>query len=178
MARGIKGSGKTAKTTSNADKKPKATKPASAKKPAVTSTPDTAAAKAARKPYPSLDERIKLGESAISKLTSLYESREKLVQKTEATLTERKTVLARIATDLEKAKAKQEKLFALQQKKTNKPAASAKKLSAEERKAARQAAVAAAREAKKAKSAKMAQLLEKLDQSGLTLDEMINKLEK
>lgn len=152
------------------------TKPASAKKPTVTSTADTSA-KAARKPYPSLDERIKLGESAISKLTSLYESREKLVQKTEATLTERKTVLARIALDLEKAKAKQEKLLALQQKKGDKPAAPAKKLSAEERKAARVAAMAAAREAKKAKNAKMAQLLEKLDQSGITLDEVIDKLD-
>ena len=87
-------------------------------------------------------------------------------------------MLARIATDLEKAKAKQEKLLALRQKKAEKSASPARKLSAEERKAARVAAMAAAREAKKAKNAKMAQLLEKLDQSGITLDEVIDKLEK
>lgn len=55
-----------------------------------------------------------MGDEAIGKLNALYEPREKLVQKTEVTLTERKTVLARIERDLEKAKAKQEKLLALQ----------------------------------------------------------------
>lgn len=54
----------------------------------------------------------------------------------------------------------------------------APKLSPEARKGARIAAMATAREAKKAKKAKLAQLMEKLDQSGLTLDEALEKLEK
>jgi len=175
MAKSTKGSVKNAKLDSNAQTRTKASKPSVVKKPA---TADPTAGKTPRKPYPALDERVSLSETAIAKLTALYESREKLVKKTETTLTERKTVLARIASDLEKAKAKQEKLLALRQKKANKPAAPAQKLSAEERKAARVVAMAAAREAKKAKNAKMAQLLEKLDQTGITLDEVIEKLDK
>ena len=165
MAKGVKGSGKAkaVKETPSA----KATKPT-----------NSVSAKAPRKPYPALEERISMGNASIAKLAALCESRGKLIEKTEATLAERKTALARVTADLEKAKAKQEKLLLLKDKKAGTAKTPAQKLSAEERKATRQAAMAAAREAKKEKKAKMAQLLEKLDQSGLTLDEVIDKLEK
>ena len=91
------------------------------------------------------------------------------------TLEERKEALARVTADLEKTKAKHAKLLV---RKNDKSEIAAPKLSPEARKAARIAAMATAREAKKAKKAKLAQLMEKLDQSGLTLDEALEKLEK
>ncbi len=117
-----------------------------------------------------------MSNTAISRMTTLSESRQMLIVKTEEALAERRDALVRIDADLEKAKAKREKLLLQKNKKSESSVPDTHKLSAEERKAARLAAMSAAREAKKANKAKMAQLMEKLDQSGLTLDEVIEKL--
>lgn len=175
MPRGIKGLGKQGKNEGKTIETSMPVQPTPVQPtPALAATRPT---KASRKPYPSIDERIIMSNTAIARLSVLSESRGKLIEKMEATLAERKDALVRIIDDLEKAKAKREKLL-LQKNKKSEPSVPnmAHKLSAEERKAARLIAVSAAREAKKANKAKMAQLMEKLDQSGLTLDEVIEKL--
>ena len=170
MPRGVKGSGKSKIAVGII--KGKATTESTVEK--VIAAP----IKAPRKPYPTFDERIAVGNAAVLRLTALCESRGKLIEKTEAALAERKEALARVTADLEKTKAKQDKLLLLKDKKSDASSTPAQKLSAEERKAARLAAVVAAREAKKARKEKMDQLMEKLDQSGLTLDEAFEKFEK
>ena len=167
MPRGAKGSGKS--TNAVGITKGKATTVSTVEKETATTM------KAPRKPYPTIEERIALSEAAITKLTALCESRGNLIEKTKVTLEERKEALARVTADLEKTKAKHAKLLV---RKNDKSEIAAPKLSPEARKAARIAAMATAREAKKAKKAKLAQLMEKLDQSGLTLDEALEKLEK
>ena len=167
MPRGAKGSGKS--TNAVGITKGKATTVSTVEKETATTM------KAPRKPYPTIEERIALSEAAITKLTALSESRGNLIEKTKVTLEERKEALARVTADLEKAKAKHAKLLV---RKNEKSGMAAPKLSPEVRKGARIAAMATAREAKKAKKAKLAQLMEKLDQSGLTLDEAFEKLEK
>ena len=167
MPRGVKGSGKS-KIAVGIIKGKATTEPTVEK---VIAAP----IKAPRKPYPTFDERIASSEAAITKLLALCESRGKLIEKTEATLVERKEALARVTADLEKAKAKHAKLLV---RKNDKSEIAAPKLSPEARKAAKIAAMATAREAKKAKKAKLAQLMDKLEQTGLTLDEALEKLEK
>ena len=167
MLRGVKSSGKS--TNAAVTAKDKATTELTVEKETATTM------KAPRKPYPTIEERIALSEAAITKLTALCESRGNLIEKTKVTLEERKEALARVTADLEKTKAKHAKLLV---RKNDKSEIVAPKLSPEARKAARIAAMATAREAKKAKKAKLAQLMEKLDQSGLTLDEAFEKLEK
>ena len=167
MPRGVKGSGKSKIAVGII--KGKATTESTVEK--VIAAP----IKAPRKPYPTFDERIASSEAAITKLLALCESREQLIKKTEVALTERKEALTRVTADLEKTKAKHAKLLV---RKNDKSEIAAPKLSPEARKAARLAAVVAAREAKKARKEKMDQLMEKLDQSGLTLDEAFEKLEK
>lgn len=167
MPRGVKGSRKS--TNAAVTAKDKATTVSTIEK--ETATP----MKAPRKPYPTIEARIALSEAAITKLTALSEFRGNLIEKAEVTLVERKEALARVTADLEKAKAKHAKLLV---RKNDKPEIAAPKLSPEARKAARIAAIATAREAKKAKKAKLAQLMDKLEQTGLTLDEALKKLEK
>ena len=167
MPRGVKGSGKSKIAVGIT--KGKATTESTVER--VTAAP----MKAPRKPYPTFDERKASSEAAISKLTTLCESRGKMIEKTEATLAERKEALARVTADLEKAKAKHAKLLV---RKNDISEIAAPKLSPEGRKAARIVAMATAREAKKAKKAKLAQLMDKLEQTGLTLDEALEKLEK
>ena len=167
MPRGAKGSGKS--TNAAVTAKDKATTELTVEKETATTM------KAPRKPYPTIEERIALSEAAITKLTALSESLGNLIEKTKVTLEERKEALARVTVDLEKAKAKHARLLV---RKNEKSEMEAPKLSPEARKAVRLAAMATAREAKKAKKAKLAQLMEKLDQSGLTLDEALEKLEK
>ena len=167
MPRGAKGSGKS--TNAVGITKGKATTVSTVEKETATTM------KAPRKPYPTIEERIALSEAAITKLLALYESRGNLIEKTKVTLEERKEALARVTADLEKAKAKHAKLLV---RKNDKSEIAAPKLSPEARKAARIAAMATAREAKKAKKAKLAQLMDKLEQTGLTLDEAFEKLEK
>ena len=167
MPRGVKGSGKSTKAVGIT--KGKATTVSTVEK--VTAAP----IKTPRKPYPTFEERIALSEAAITKLLALCESRKCLINKTEVALAERKVALARMTADLEKAKAKHAKLLV---RKNEKSGMAAPKLSPEARKAARIAAMATAREAKKAKKAKLAQLMDRLEQTGLTLDEAFEKLEK
>jgi len=174
MPRGIKGSGKQGKNEGKTIKKAMPVQPTAVQPTAALAT--TMPTKASRKPYPSIDERITMSNAAIARLMALSESRQKLIVKAEEALAERRDALVRIEADLEKAKAKREKLLLQKNKKSETSASDSHKLSAEERKAARLAAMSAAREAKKANKAKMAQLMEKLDQSGLTLDEVIEKL--
>lgn len=113
MPRGVKGSGKEA-----AEKKGN----------------QQAVSKGARKPYPTLDERIALADQAIERLTKLNASRAELIAQTEAKLAERKATLAKSQEALEKEEAKKARLLAAKEK----PAKAAKpKLSAEERSARR-----------------------------------------
>ena len=167
MPRGVKGSGKS--TNAVGITKGKATTESTVEKETATTM------KAPRKPYPTIEERIALSEAAITKLLALCESRGNLIEKTKVTLEKRKEALARVTADLEKAKAKHAKLLV---RKNDKPETAAPKLSPEARKTARIAAMATDREAKKAKKAKLAQLMDKLEQTGLTLDEAFEKLEK
>ena len=128
-----------------------------------------------RKPYPTYQERIEAADKKIEQLQKLNASREALIAQTEAKLEERKAALAKSREALEKVTAKRERLVALM----NKPGEQPKpKLSPEERAAHRREALAKAREAKKARKAQMEALLEKLAQSGKTIEELMAELEK
>ena len=151
MPRGVKESGK---------------KPVNTKKPATE--------KKKRKPYPSYQERIEAADKKIEQLQQLNASREALIAQTEAKLAERKEVRAKSQAMLEKVLAKRERLVALM----NKPEKQAKpKLSPEELAAHRREALAKAREAKKAQKAQMEALMEKLAQSGKTIEELMVELD-
>ena len=98
-----------------------------------------------------------------------------MIAQTEAKLAERKEALAKSQAMLEKVLAKREHLVALM----NKPEKQSKpKLSPEERAAHRREALAKAREAKKAQKAQMEALMEKLAQSGRTIEELMAELDK
>ena len=124
-----------------------------------------------RKPYPTYQERIEAADKKIEQLQKLNASREALIAQTEAKLEERKA--AREA--LEKVTAKRERLVDLMNKPEKQPKP---KLSPEERAAHRRETLAKAREAKKARKAQMEALLEKLAQSGKTIEELMAELEK
>ncbi len=94
MPRGVKGSGKKAKT-------------------------ETVAVEKTRKAYPSLDERIAMADKKVEDLTKLNSEREALVAKTEKKLEERKVALARSTEQLNKVRARREHLVELK----NRPAA-------------------------------------------------------
>ena len=152
MPRGVKGSGK---------------KPVNSKKPTTE--------KKERKPYPTYQERMEAADKKIEQLKQLNASREALIAQTEAKLEERKAALAKSQEALEKSVAKREQLVGLM----NKPAKETKpKLSPEERAEHRREALAKAREAKKAQKAQMEALMEKLAQSGKTIDELMEELNK
>ena len=135
-----------------------------------------APAKAAlsRKPYPTHDERIAMADKAIARVTALIASREALVAATEKKLADRTTALERARNDL----------AALQEKKTrilaNKARAAVKRpvLSPEERAEHRKAALVKARAARKAAKEKRDALMEKLAQSGKSIDEALAELAK
>ena len=121
----------------------------------------------ARKPYPTFDERIAMADAKIKQLEELIQSRAQLIAETEAKLNEREA--------LEKAKAKKEHLIELK----NRPEKPVRpKGDPAEVKARRQEAAAKAREARKAKKAQMEALMEKLAQSGKTIEELMAELEK
>ena len=102
-------------------------------------------------------------------------SRAALIAQTEAKLEGRKAALAKSQEAVEKAVAKRGRLVTLM----NKPAKEPKpKLSPEERAEHRREALAKAREAKKAQKAQMEALMEKLAQSGKTIDELMEELNK
>lgn len=128
-----------------------------------------------RKPYPTYQERIEAADKKIEQLQKLNASREALIAQTEAKLEERKAALAKSREALEKVTAKRERLVALMNKPEEQPKP---KLFPEERAAHRREALAKAREAKKAQKAQMEAFLEKLAQSGKTIDDLMAELNK
>ncbi len=128
-----------------------------------------------RKPYPTYQERIEAADKKIEQLQKLNASREALIAQTEVKLEERKAALAKSREALEKVTAKRERLVDLMNKPEKQPKP---KLSPEERAAHRRETLAKAREAKKARKAQMEALLEKLAQSGKTIEELMAELEK
>lgn len=93
MPRGVKGSGKKAKT-------------------------ETVVVEKTRKAYPTLDERITIADKKVESLTKLNNEREVLVAKTEKKLEERKIALARSTEQLNKVLAHREHLVEIK----NRPA--------------------------------------------------------
>lgn len=93
MPRGVKGSGKKAKT-------------------------ETVVVEKTRKAYPALDERIAIADKKVESLTKLNNEREVLVAKTEKKLEERKVALARSTEQLNKVLAHREHLVEIK----NRPA--------------------------------------------------------
>lgn len=154
MPRGVKGSGKKV-----------------AEKVVPVAVP--VAEKKARKPYPSIGERIAQADQEIERLTKLNTARTELIAQTEAKLAERKAALAKSEEQLEKVKAKKERLLAAKDK-----PAKAEKLSLEERKARRLEGQAKARAAKKAEKEKYEALMAALAESGKTVDELLDELKK
>ena len=109
MPRGVKGSGKKAKT-------------------------EAVAVEKTRKAYPTLDERIAIADKKIESLTNLNNEREALVAKTEKKLEERKVALARSTEQLNKVLAHKEHLVEIKNRPAAQPGRSAAK--SEERKRA------------------------------------------
>ena len=109
MPRGVKGSGKKAKT-------------------------EAVAVEKTRKAYPTLDERIAIADKKIESLTNLNNEREALVAKTEKKLEERKVALARSTEQLNKVLAHKEHLVEIKNRPATQSGRSAAK--SEERKRA------------------------------------------
>lgn len=118
---------------------------------------ETVAGEKTRKAYPSLDERIAIADKKAADLTKLNSEREALVAKTEKKLEERKVALARSTEQLNKVLARREHLVELK----NRPAAQRGRTAAksEERKRAEELL-----SAMKAKGISMEELLAKLEQ--------------
>ena len=126
-----------------------------------------------RKPYPSREERLVAIEKNIERLTKLNEDRAALIAKTEKTLAERKTALERTEAELRKELEKKEHLVEVM----NRPAKDAPaKLSPEARTEQRKAALAKARAVKKAEKDKYDQLLAALQESGKSLEDLLQAL--
>ena len=150
MPRGVKGSGKTAK---------------SAKEVTKVETVKT------RKPYPSHEERLAAVDASIERLTKLNADRSALIEKTEALLAERRAALVKSEDALARELAKKEKLVAMM----NRPAkTAAPKMTPEKRRAA----LAKAREVKKAEREKYDTLLSALAESGRSMDDLLAELKK
>lgn len=114
-----------------------------------------AAEKKQRKPYPSREERVSMADKTIRRLTDLNARREKLIEKTEAKLAQRKADLAKSTAALDKALAKKARLENVQPKAVKKPGT---------------------RASKSAEKAKLEQLQSLLATSGKTLDDLITEL--
>lgn len=80
----------------------------------------------ARKAYPDRETRIAMADAAIARLEKLNASRRELIEKTEAKLAERKLALSKSEKMCENAKARKERLIAVNEK-TPKTAARARK---------------------------------------------------
>lgn len=132
MPRGVKGSGKKAKT-------------------------EAVAVEKTRKAYPTLDERIAIADKKIESLTNLNNEREALVAKTEKKLEERKVALARSTEQLNKVLAHKEHLVEIKNRPATQSGRSAAK--SEERKRAEELL-----SVMKAKGISMEELLAKLEQ--------------
>ena len=163
MPRGGKGPGK----TMAAPKAPAKKTPIAKQEPAP--------AKAGRKGYPSMEERIALADRRIEHLNKLLHTRGQLIEKTEAVQNARKAAQAKNSALLEKTLSRKERLTAAK----DKPAkAAAPKLSPEELKIRRAETLAKARAAKKAEKAKYDQLLAALKVSGKSVDELLQDIKE
>ena len=127
-----------------------------------------------RKPYPTHEERIVMADKAIARVTALIASREALVAETEQKLSERKEALERARNELAALQQKKAHIVANQ----NKPVVSRPRLTPEERLERQKAALAKARAVRKAAKEKRDALIEKLAQSGKSIDEVLAALEK
>ena len=110
-----------------------------------------------RKAYPSVEERIEMANEKIERLISLNEKRQTLITKTEEKLNERKTAFEKSNIEIEKEKAKLERL----QNSKNKPASKAEK-----------------REIKAAQKEKISNLLDALKESGKSVEDLLEFLGK
>ena len=124
---------------------------------------------------PTHEERLAAVEKQIERLTKLNAERASLIERTEATLSERRAALAKSEAALEAAKAKKERIIEAM----NKPVKETKpKLSPEERAQRRRDALEKAREAKKAEKKKYAALLSAQGGSGKSMDDLLEELKK
>jgi len=162
MPRGVKGSGK-ASTTTKGD---------TVRKVPITKK-DKAPAKKPRKAYPTIDERIKMANMQIERLTKIIKSRKALVQKSETVLNARKFALVRNEEQLAKEQNKMQRLIV----KKDRPAkAASPKIPREELKARRAEALVKARSAKKAEKEKYDKLLAALKDSGKSVDDLLKEI--
>jgi len=162
MPRGVKGSGKA--TTSK-------------KKQLVVEQPVEQPIEAVkeRKPYPTHEERLAMADKKIEQLTKLNADRVLLIEKTEKTLADRKAALDKSEAALEEAKALKERIV----ERMNRPAkAPAPKLTPEERAERRKEALAKAREAKRAAKEKYDALIAAIEESGKSVDEVLEELKQ
>ena len=162
MPRGVKGSGKA--TTSK-------------KKQLVVEQPVEQPIEAVkeRKPYPTHEERLAMADKKIEQLTKLNADRVLLIEKTEKTLADRKAALEKSEAALEEAKALKERIV----ERMNRPAkAPAPKLTPEERAERRKEALAKAREAKRAAKEKYDALIAAIEESGKSVDEVLEELKQ
>lgn len=110
-----------------------------------------------RKPYPSIDERIDMANEKIEKLAALNDKRQALITKTEKKLSERKSSFEKTEEVLVKERAKLERL----KNSKNKPATKEEK-----------------RAQKAAQREKIANLLKALNESGKSVDDLLEFLGK
>lgn len=135
--------------------------------------PEQPASPKSRKPYPTYAERIAAADQTIARLTKLNTAREARIVQAEVDLEARRVALEKSQVALEKAKAKKEHLLELM----NRPPKAAKvKLTEEERLAHRREGAARARAAKKAEKEKYDRLLAALEESGKTVEEVLDAL--
>ncbi len=109
-----------------------------------------------RKPFPSREERVTMAETTIARLEKLNASRKALIEKTEAKLNERKDALQKSEQQLEKAISRRAHLIAMNEK----PAKSA-----------------TARAKKSAEKKRLDELMSKLSEKGLSVDDLLSKLD-
>ncbi|MDD2647853.1 MAG: hypothetical protein PHI27_08575 [Eubacteriales bacterium] len=139
--------------------------------------------KKTRKAYPTIEERLKMAEEQIDKLSKLNASRQALVNKTEETLAARREALQSSSDALKKVLQRKEKLLALSKrprKSENKPKLTPEELTKVRREALKKARAAreANKEVRKQEAAKYAALMQKLKESGKSMDDIIADLGK
>lgn len=127
------------------------------KETALTDEPVDLTAKKERKAYPSVDERLAFAEKNIERLTKLNDSRRELIEKTEKTLNERKETLEKSVKALDKEVKKREHLIELKDR-ANDPSPR--------------------RSVKSEEKAQVNKLLSALKESGKTVDEIMEMLNK
>ena len=107
-----------------------------------------------RKQYPDRATRIAMADEKIQRLEKLNEERRQLIAKTEAKLNDRKESLTKSEAELEKVKARRERMIAMQ----DRPAASE------------------SRKARSAEKAELEKLRALLAEKGVTAEELLAKL--